>query len=80
MPQKKQQQRKVVHVHFTQMNEHYYFGSLPAIFLMFDHERVGVSKSTLDRHDFDTEPYQNEDVVIRIGTLRTPGALRKLVH
>lgn len=80
MPQeKKQQQRQVIHVETVHAHDHYYFGSLPAIFLFFKPENMGVSKSTLDRWDFAQDgAYENEKVIIRIGTLQTPGALRKM--
>lgn len=73
------QQRKVIHVEraFSNGKQHTYFGSLTALFLMHSSKLIGVSKSTLDRHDFDAGPFENEQVIVRLGTLHTPGALRK---
>lgn len=59
---------KVLHVHFKNTDEHKYYGSLKVIFDLNPPEVLGVSKFTVDRHNFNT-PYENNNIIIRQSSL-----------
>ncbi len=59
---------KVLHVYFKNTDEHKYFGSLQVIFDENSYELLGVSKFTVDRHNFNT-PYENSNIIIRQSSL-----------
>lgn len=66
------QKRKVFHVELKRLHQHFYYGSLAAIFDDFKPQEIGVSVETLYySHDFEFGPYQNEIVIIRFGYLTT---------
>ncbi len=53
---------KIFHIELKSDNSHKYFGSLSALFK--HNENLGISKFSLDRHNFET-PFENEMCVIR---------------
>lgn len=59
----------IIHVEFA-TGDHFYFGSIAAIFALFTPEDVGVSRSRLYGFDIDPgKPYKNKKVIIRKGPL-----------
>lgn len=70
MEKKEKQERTVVHL---EMNEvHWYFGSLAAIYQLFDKEDIGISYGSLKNYGLSPEkPYKNKLCVIRKGILHT---------
>jgi len=52
---------KIFHLEFKD-NSHKYYGSLSALFK--HNKKIGISKFTLDRHNFD-KPFENEICIIR---------------
>jgi hypothetical protein len=61
--------RKIFHLQLKEDNSHRYYGSLSAVFS--DGLNLGISKSTLDRHDFKTNYYENKICIIRKSVLKT---------
>jgi hypothetical protein len=60
--------RKVIHLHKD--GEDYYFGSLSAIFSMFDKEDIGIGYGALRNYGVTPEhPYTNTKVKIKEGVL-----------
>lgn len=68
MKDKEPQQRQVIHVHLLATDEHYYFGSIQAIYDTLDREDIGIAPQTLYNKGLD-EPYVNDKVIIRKGLL-----------
>lgn len=65
-----QQERQVIHL--QKGEEHYYFGSMAAIYDHFTKEDIGISYGSLRNFGLSPEkPYKNEKVgvVIRVGVL-----------
>ena len=63
-------ERTVVHV--EKSGKHYYFGSLAAIYEVFDKQDIGISYGSLRNYGLSSDkPYQNNKVVIRKGILLT---------
>lgn len=69
MKEKKSQQRQVIHIHILNTDEHYYFGSIQAIYDVFDKEQIGIAAQTLYNRGLD-EKYINDKVIIRKGILQ----------
>lgn len=69
MKEKKSQQRQVIHVHVLATDEHYYFGSIQAIYDTFTKDDIGIAPQTLYNRGLD-EKYVNDKVVIRKGVLQ----------
>lgn len=66
------QQQKVYHLEFKKTHEHFYFGSLAAIYDDFKPDEIGTTIDTFwYSHDFEFGPYQNEIVIVRFGYLKT---------
>lgn len=64
------QERTVVHLEFA--GQHYYFGSLSAIYTKFTAEELSVALGTLRNYGVkEGRPYQNARCVIRKGVLIT---------
>ncbi|WP_455635853.1 hypothetical protein [Parabacteroides sp.] len=64
------QERTVIHVEY--LNEHYYFGSMSAIYTVFTSEDLGVALGTLRNYRLsDSKPYVSAKCTIRKGILRT---------
>ncbi|MDH6311178.1 hypothetical protein M2451_004109 [Dysgonomonas sp. PFB1-18] len=68
MKQKEAQQRQVIHVHILSTDEHYYFGSIQAVYDTFSKEQIGIAAQTLYNRGLD-EKYVNDKAVIRKGIL-----------
>lgn len=65
-----QQERQVIHL--QRGEEHFYFGSVAAIYDHFTKEEVGISYGSIRNYGLSPEkPYRNEKtgVVIRVGVL-----------
>lgn len=61
-------ERKVIHL--NKNGEDYYFGSLSAIYSVFDKEDIGISYGSLRNYGLDVDhPYSNSKVVIKEGVL-----------
>lgn len=67
---KDKQERTVVHVEYG--GEHFYFGSLSAVYTRFTSKELGVALGTLRNYTVrENNPYQNSRCIIRKGTLIT---------
>lgn len=65
-----QQERQVIHL--QRGDDHYYFGSVAAIYDHFDKEDIGITYGSLRNYGLSPDkPYRNEKsgVVIRVGVL-----------
>lgn len=70
MKEKDKQERTVIHLEMN--GEHYYFGSLAAIYEVFDSSTLGISYGSLRNVGLAPEkPYQNKHCTIRKGVLLT---------
>lgn len=66
---KKQEQfRQVIHLQIRATDEHYYFGSLSAMYDHFTRDELGVAMQTL-YNQFIGNYYKNDTIVIRKGRL-----------
>ena len=64
------QDRMVVHLEFK--GEHFYFGSMKAIYEKFDSVDIGISYNYLKSYGLsEDKPYQNQKCTIRKGVLTT---------
>ena len=64
------QERQVIHLQRDE--EHYYFGSVAAMYDHFNREEIGISYGSLRNYGLSPDkPYRNEKtgVVIRVGVL-----------
>ena len=66
---KNKQERTVIHVEYN--GQHYYFGSLSAIYTKFSSKDLGIALGTLRNYGLKEEPYQNSLCTIRKGFLIT---------
>ena len=67
---KEKQERTVIHL--EKDGQHYYFGSLAAIYTVFDKVDIGISYGSLRNYGLSEEkPYQNKLITIRKGHLIT---------
>lgn len=69
MKVREQQQRQVIHVHILATDEHYYFGSIQAIYDTFTKDDIGIAAQTLYNKGLN-EKYVNNKVIIRKGLLQ----------
>ena len=61
-------ERKVIHLNTNGVD--YYFGSLSAIYSVFNKEDIGISYGSLRNFGLDVDhPYSNSKVVIKEGVL-----------
>jgi hypothetical protein len=60
--------RQVIHLYLIAADEHYYFGSIQAMYAHFTHEQLGVASQTL-YNTWKNEPYITDMAVIRKGRL-----------
>ncbi len=61
-------ERKVIHLNTNGVD--YYFGSLSAIYSVFNKEDIGISYGSLRNYGLDVDhPYFNSKVVIKEGVL-----------
>lgn len=65
---KQEQSRQVIHLYIIATNQHYYFGSLSALYENFTRDQLGVAMQTL-YNQFKGNYYDNGVVVIRKGRL-----------
>ena len=65
---KQDQARQVIHLQILSTSQHYYFGSLSAMFEHFDRVQLGVAIQTL-YNQFKGDYYDNGTIVIRKGRL-----------
>lgn len=65
--------RRLFHLQKKSDNSHSYYGSLSA--LCKDNLELGVSKFTLDRYDFETAKFENENYIIRKSIMKTSGQI-----
>ena len=61
--------RRLFHLQNKSDNSHRYYGSLSA--LCNDNAELGVSKFTLDRYDFESAAFENENFIIRKSVMKT---------
>lgn len=64
---------KVVHLHLKNANgssEDKYFGSLKAIYDIFDEADIGIKYKSLTNAIRGKSEYENKKVIIRIGTIQ----------
>lgn len=61
--------RRIFHLETKSDNSHKYYGSLSA--LCNDNADLGVSKFSLDRFDFETNPFENTICIIRKSVMKT---------
>lgn len=61
------QERQVIHVHLKETDQHFYFGSVRAIYDVLEVWHIGVAAQTLYNKKF--YKYENDKVVIRKGVL-----------
>lgn len=69
MKEKESQQRQVIHVHVLDTDEHYYFGSIQAIYDTFTKDDIGIAAQTLYNRGLN-EKYMNDRIEIRKGILQ----------
>ncbi|MBV5281761.1 MAG: hypothetical protein JZU53_04915 [Paludibacter sp.] len=63
-------ERTVIHLEIA--DEHYYFGSLAAIYTKYDPEEIGIGYGSLRNYGLsDLKPYKNSKCIIRKGVLKT---------
>ena len=68
--EKPKQERTVIHL--QKDGQHYYFGSLAAIYTKFSKDDIGISYGSLRNFGLNMDkPYQNKLVTIRRGILIT---------
>lgn len=76
-----QQERQVIHL--QRGDEHYYFGSVSAMYDQFNKEEIGISYGSIRNYGLSPDkPYKNAKtgVVIRQGTLVTKKGGRGKQH
>jgi hypothetical protein len=61
--------RRLFHLQNKLDNSHKYYGSLSA--LCNENADMGVSKSTLDRYDFESGDFENANFIIRKSVMKT---------
>lgn len=62
------QDRQVIHLHLLETDQHFYFGSIQAIYTVFQVHQIGVAAQTLYNRGL-LMKYENDKVVIRRGFL-----------
>lgn len=68
--EKQKQERTVIHLEMA--GQHYYFGSLAAIYTAFSKDDIGISYGSLRNYGLSADkPYKNKLVTIRKGHLIT---------
>lgn len=75
--------RQVIHLEIKETGEHHYFGSVSALFAVYE-DLMGIKFQTFraKAKDIFTEdtPYENDKVIVRKGKLKTIGHNSKLIH
>ena len=74
--------RQVIHLEIKETGEHHYFGSVSALFAVYE-DLMGIKFQTFraKAKDIFTEdtPFENEKVIVRKGKLKTIGHSSKLI-
>ncbi len=60
--------RQVIHLYIKSTEQHYYFGSIAAMFEHFDSSQLGVAAQTLYNRMEGTE-WENDNIILRKGRL-----------
>ena len=63
------QPRQVIHLHLLTEDNHYYFGSISAMFEHFNRDQLGVAIQTLYNQWRNESVYRNEKIILRKGRL-----------
>ncbi|MBR5824186.1 MAG: hypothetical protein IKY67_08605 [Paludibacteraceae bacterium] len=75
--------RQVIHLEIKETGEHHYFGSVSALFAVFEN-LMGMKFQTFRAKAKDifteTTPFENDKVIVRKGKLKTIGYSSKLIH
>jgi hypothetical protein len=75
--------RQVIHLEIKETGEHHYFGSMTALFAVFE-SLMGIKFQTFRAKAKDifteTTPFENDKVIVRKGKLKTIGHNLKLIH
>jgi len=69
--------RRIYHLEIKNQKEHYYFGSLVALYEA-KKELLNISLSTLQHFNFDVEKFETEIYIIRKGSILTTNDVRSL--
>jgi hypothetical protein len=75
------QERQVIHLQLG--DQHYYFGSVAAMYGQFSKEQIGISYGTFRNYKLSPDkPYKNEKTgaIIRVGSLVSKKGNRGKVH
>ena len=65
------QKETCIHLEFLTNQTHFYFGSISAIYELFNKENIGVAKQTLYQFKIEQgKPYKNSKCIIRKGDFR----------
>lgn len=66
-------EQKIIHLEFKDKvidgKNHYYFGSIAALFEMFGKEQLGISRNTLNNKESYSLPFENKHCIIREGRI-----------
>lgn len=66
------QEKKIVHLELLSKNSHHYFGSLKAIYELFQSDDIGITYGSLKNLKLSKDnPYRNARCIIRVGNLIT---------
>lgn len=69
---------KLIHVELLESGQHYYFGSIVAIYTVLTSAQIGASAQVLYRHGLEPgNPYTNAKCIIRKGEVHRKFANRK---
>lgn len=75
--------RQVIHLEIKETGEHHYFGSVSALFAVYE-DLMGIKFQTFRAKAKDifteTTPFENDKVIVRKGKLKTIGHNLKLIH
>ncbi len=65
-------EKKIVHLELLSKKSHYYFGSLKAIYELFQSEEIGITYGSLKNLKLSKDNfYRNARCIIRVGNLIT---------
>ena len=66
------QKRKVIHIYIKELDKHYYFGSIAAIYDKLRSDEIGLQYQSVINYfaNNETEFYENAKCIIRRGELR----------
>lgn len=61
--------RQVIHLFLKGTGEHYYFGSIAAMYSHFSSQQLGVAAQSLYNRWKDQKTWENENIILRKGRL-----------